>query len=94
MGCDRQAQGPVITEGHFQVAHSRRTPGEKKEAQNNPLCTDEGTCYKEVTGLKENTCAQLTAWGQIAPGQTLSSQSQGLCKHCEGNMVSLGKDAT
>lgn len=31
MGCDRQVQGSVISEGYFQVAHSRRTPGGKRK---------------------------------------------------------------
>lgn len=29
MGWDRQAQGPEISKGHFQVARSRRIPGNK-----------------------------------------------------------------
>lgn len=31
MGCDRQVQSSVISEGYFQVAHSRRTPGGKRK---------------------------------------------------------------
>lgn len=76
---------------HFQVAH-REHQG-NKEAQNNFLGPDEGTCCREVAGFKGKACAQLTAWGQIAPGPTPSGQSQGQCKHCEGNMVSPGRDA-